>query len=266
MSKVLAALMLVVATLVNAGTIPITTRGQIVPSRQTGVLMNDLACGQKWGLCRACATCFPVIDPPVPCGSVTDCPDPIVNDCYWNGVDSSVGVTVEPGARLKLNGHSISGAHVGVSGRFQDGSVPKGSPRIKVLGPGTISGTSEGINSAAAATVTGVALHDNWSGFYGYAARLRNVDASGNSAGVTVDELRAVGLIADGNRYAGVFSYDEARIVRSHLTGNGGADIATLMPPRVRTTVCDHSAGLVVVNPSGIFGLTGPPWGVCSGD
>lgn len=78
--------------------------------------------------------------------------------------------------------------------------------------------------------------------------------------------MKAVGLVADDNRYAGLFSYEGARVSRSHLTSNAGADIATLLAPRVVTTTCDQSAGLIVIDPGGVFDLTGPPWGVCSGD
>jgi hypothetical protein len=255
---------LLAAAVVHAESVPVTACGDVIGSRQTGVLMNDLDCGVTWGLCRSCATCFPPIDPPVPCASSADCPDPVANDCYENvDVPPSVGVTVVGGGRLDMNGHAIRGARLGVLGQALDPSSNKG---IRISGPGTISGTFVGVYSVPPVRLTGVALHDTWSGFYGYDVRLKDVDASGNTTGATVHDVKAIRLVADGNRYAGLFSYEGAHVSRSHLTGNAGADIATYLAPRVVATTCDHSAGLVPVGSQGVFDLTGPPWGVCTGD
>jgi hypothetical protein len=256
-------LVLVAAALAHAGRVAITTCGQTVNRGETGVLMNDLACGQQWGLCRACATCFPPIDPPIPCSNPADCPDPAVNDCYVDNV-TSVGVNVAPGGKLYLNGHSISGVSGGVWGLLPDGTAPPGTLRVK--GPGTISGTALGIYCSVG-RITGVALHDNWTGVRGAKLVLKDVDASRNSTGVNViSSVRATSLIADDNRYVGVFSYEGARLSRSHATGNAAADLASEYAPNVVATVCGHSAGLILIESKGIYGATGPPWGVCSGD
>ena len=86
------------------------------------------------------------------------------------------------------------------------------------------------------------------------------------ACGQVVGSRETVRFVADGNRYAGLFSYEGAHVSRSHLTGSAGADLATFLAPRVVATTCDHSAGLVPIDPQGVFDLTGPPWGVCSGD
>jgi hypothetical protein len=111
MSRLLIALLLatLAATTARARVeIPITTCGQYVLRGQVGILMTDLACGHQWGTCFACATAglatCPQIQPAVPCAGPSDCPDPAVNECDGSTFPVSIGVRLEPGARLYLTG------------------------------------------------------------------------------------------------------------------------------------------------------------------
>ena len=248
--------------------IAVTTCGQYILRGQAGRLTTDLACGHQWGTCYACTTGIetcPQLQPVVPCSGPSDCPDPAVDKCEGGEVQISIGVRLEPGARLYLDGHSISGVQIGISGNRPDGTA--GPQRIRIFGPGTISKTREAAYGENLSFSDGVTLTDSLFGIAALKARVKDVDTSGNSIGVTVfDNLRATRLTSDGNRYAGVLSYEKARIASSHATGNAVVDITTEAPPRVTTTVCDHSAALEETGQPGIYAPTGPPWGVCSGD
>ena len=255
--------MLLLATPAVGASVPVTTCGQVVERGTVGVLTGDLACGIAWGVCRQCATCPDDVTPAVACSSPADCPDPSVNVCDGGG-DFSVAVFVVPGARLELNGHTISGAQIGVFGGRPDFTVPRGTTRL--VGPGTITATREAVRGFRA-TVTGVALHENLYGIAASKLRLADVDASGNTIGVSVfDSLRATRLTADGNRSLGVLAYESARLASSHVTGSGTVDITSELRPRVTATTCDRSAALEETAQPGIYEPTGPPWGVCAGD
>jgi hypothetical protein len=259
-----AAMVLVVPALTHARLmVSVTTCGQVIERGQVGVLMTDLACGHQWGTCRACASCAEIV-PAIPCSGPADCPDPAVNKCDGIEAVPSVGVYVVPGARLELNGHSISGAQAGILGGRPDGT--DGNASISVTGPGTVFATREAVRFYHG-KLRSIALHDNLYGVAASKARLTDVDASGNTIGVSVfDSVRARGLTCDDNRSIGLLSYARARVSQSHLTGNAEQDITTEDPPRVSRTVCEHSAALEETGQPGIYSPSGPPWGVCSGD
>jgi len=259
-------LLLLGTTPVHADVLPITVCGQVVGRGRVGVLMTDLDCGQKWGTCRLCTTCSEDVEPPVPCSSSADCPDPAVHRCYsGTGPDGSVaGVHVLPGGRLQMRGHSIRNARDGVAGFGPDGVGGRGV--VRVTGPGTISATREAI-AIGRGTVSGVTLRDSVYGVVGGSIRLIDVTASANDIGVSAfEKVSATRLTADDNRYLGLLSYARARVVSSHLTGNVYGDISTEGAPRLTDTVCDHSALLVETAQPGIYLPTGPPFDVCALD
>ena len=200
-----------------------------------------------------------------PCSGPADCPDPIVNQCGGGGGGTpSVGVFLVPGGRLELNGHTISGAQIGIYGGRPDFTSSRGT--IKVSGPGTITATREAVRFYAA-RITGVTLHDNVWGITGSKVRLTDVDTSRNTIGASAFlSLRATRLVSDDNRYVGLLSYAGAKLTASHMTGNTVVDITTERRPRLRDTVCGRSAVLQETGQPGIYDPTGPPWGVCTGD
>jgi hypothetical protein len=257
------------ATLAHARVeVPVASCGQIIYRGQAGRLTADLVCGHQWGTCYACATWGPdvctQIQPVVPCGGPSDCPNPSLNKCDGGEAERSVGIYLEPGARLYLDGHSISGAEIGISGVRADGTA--GPQRIRIFGPGTVSRTREAATFYNGSIGEGVTLTDSLFGIAGSKVRLEDVNTSGNVIGVSAFEtLRATRLTSDGNHYAGIVSYGGARVSASHVTGSAVVDIATELSPRVTTTTCDHSAALVDTAQPGIY-APGPPWGVCSGD
>jgi hypothetical protein len=244
--------------------VPITTCGQVVERGQVGILMADLACGHQWGTCRACvqAGCAGL---GVPCSGPPDCPDPAVNVCDGSEAVPSVGVYVVPGARLYLNGHSIGGVQFGIYGARPDNTGT--SARVRIVGPGTVASTREATRGSNLSLSDGVTLTDSLYGVVASKARLKDVDTSGNTIGVSVFQaLRATRVTADGNRYAGFVSYAGARLSSCHATGNAVIDVTTELRPRVAATTCDHSAALEETGQPGIYEPTGPPWGVCAGD
>lgn len=253
-------------TCVFADVLPITTCGRIVSRGERGILMADLDCGQKWGTCRLCTTCFDLVQPTVPCSSPADCPDPQTQRCYSDtGAQGSIaGVYVLPGGRLEMNGHSIRNARNGVAGFAPDGVAGRGV--VRVLGPGTIAATREGV-AAGKGKIVGITARDSVFGVVGGTLSLVDVNASENAIGVSANyKVMAKRLTADDNRYLGLLSYASARVTASHLTGNVFGDIGTEEEPRVSSTVCDHSALLVETAQPGIYAPTGPPFGFCSQD
>lgn len=153
---------------------------------------------------------------------------------------------------------------IGIYGGRPDFTSATGT--IKVSGPGTITATREAVRFYAA-QITGVTLRDNIWAITGSKVKLTDVDASRNSIGASAFvSLRATGLVADDNRYAGVLSYAGATLIASHVTGNTVIDVATEKRPRVVRTVCGLSAVLEETGEPGIYDPTGPPWGVCTDD
>jgi hypothetical protein len=249
--------------------VDVTTCGQIVYRGQAGKLTTDLDCSVQWGSCVACATAgpewCPQIQPVVSCSGHSDCPNPTVNKCDGGSHPSSVGVYLEPGARLYLNGHSIIRAQIGISGRRPDGT--SGPQRIRVYGPGIVSKAREAVYFYNGSFSDGVTFTDSLYGIVGSKIRIKEASTSDNVIGVSAfHSLRATGLTSDDNRYAGVVSYMGARLSYSHVSGTDVVDIATERRPRANGTVCDHSAALEETDESGVYDPVGPSWGICSGD
>ena len=268
--------LLVIAVVVLAGVrsaharveVPVTSCGQVIHRGQAGRLATDLDCGHQWGTCYTCAIWGPdtctQIEPVVPCGGPSDCPDPSLNKCDGGEAERSVGVYLEPGARLYLNGHSISGVEIGISGNRPDGTG--GPQRIRILGPGMLSKTRVAADFYNGSLGGGITLTDSLFGIAGSKVRLDDVNTSGNVIGVSVFQtLRATRLTSDNNRYAGLIAYRRGRLDSSHIAGSAVVDIAAELKPQVTATTCAHSAMLEDTTQPGIYGL-GLPWGVCSSD
>jgi hypothetical protein len=102
-----------------AGAVDVTSCGQIIPSGQTADLVSDL-----------------------------DCP----LDLPSGTLQELSAVYLEPGAKLRLNGFTLSGGEVGVG---------CGGGRCTIDGPGTIADFPTGILSYASSRVTDVELDSN---------------------------------------------------------------------------------------------------------
>ena len=254
----------------RAVTVSISTCGQTVRTGETGVLTTDIVC-PPWGVCYpACATppCSPLV-PSVPCRSDAECPTPGSDVCDFDVPGSlTVGVNVEPGARLEMNGHSVSGAAFGVS---DYNGVFTTHTRVHINGPGEVFGTREAIRVLYGnPRVVGVVVRDSVFGILGESVRSLDVQATNNHVGVSVfRRLSAQRLTATGNREFGIVSYRSTRLADSVVTGNdptgAGVDLATELRPRLRGSRCGLSAELVETGVPGIY-APGPPWGVCAND
>jgi hypothetical protein len=249
-------------------TIQIRNCGILVERGQAGILMNDLDCGHVWGTCWTCpgAVSCTQIAPAIPCSGPSDCPDPASDKCDGGEVTPSVGVYVPPGGRLYLNGHSIRNVQFAIQGSYPDGTAVGGA-RIKIIGPGTVERTRQGLTAANGDVSLGVTFRDSLYGLAVSKVRAKDTVASNNTIGISAyNTIRATRVTADDNLALGFLSYEGARITYSHATGNGIADVTTEVPPRVTHTTCDHSAALVETATPGIYSATGPPYGFCSGD
>lgn len=205
----------VVCFVVPAYAVDITTCGQVVNERETGVLQTDL-------------------------------------------VDCSTGVTLEARATLMLNGHSISGAYIGVECR---------GAKWAILGPGSIVGGHDGILYTFPGalhpklTLRDLVIDDNddvaVAAEGGGRIVADGVEASGNAMGLAASRITGRNLSVTGNGGFGLYS-DRLLLRDSTVTGNngapGGVDISVYRKPRVSNSTCGLSAG-----PNG-------PWGICAGD
>jgi hypothetical protein len=201
---------------------------------------------------------------------------------------SSPNVNLRAGARLELNGHSISGGYLGVG-------VDPGTRRTVIEGPGEIFGATGagpiygcGISTQSKTVVRNVHVHDNACGIvavYAFSLRLQDVTVSNNSADgvtyaipvktgrvhaerVTVTGNGGNGIVANrglvlidatvtGNGVAGAVANTKISTHSSTLTGNGpGGDVASFLKPHLVDTTCEHS----------VDRNTAGTWGVCSLD
>jgi hypothetical protein len=221
-----------------AGAVDVTTCEQVIEAGEVAELRQDLACARR----------------------------PI-----WPF--SALGVYLEPGATLVMNGFTIAGDGSGV------GVNCYGSRRCTIQGPGEIRGFELGVNCGGCRLVArDVAFRDNVSGilipksgildaervvasdnaeFGIWAHRLRatDVEAERNGwAGIAANaSLRLRRVVVTGNGYDGVrclgFRCGRTRIADSTVTGNatsgsGYYDIASTGPVRLRDVTCDRSAKL----------------------
>jgi len=262
-------LLTLAAETLAAEPVPITACGQAVPAGRIGVLMNDLAC-PPWGVCYpACPgpSCFQPLQPIVTCRATAECPDPPNNNCAAPpGEDLNVGLYMGRGARLQMNGHTISGSYFGIiSGTpGPDGGVYE-SGSMRITGPGAIIDTESAVQFPLSLKVEGITVQDNKGGLAALRMKAKDVVSTGNQGGLGAEKaVKAVGITATGNGF-GVASNGSIRIANSTITGNTSADIASVRAPRVRAVTCETSFSLV---PAAIgYGYDlGAPWGVCSND
>jgi len=198
-------------------------------------------------------------------------------------------VNVDAGAALQLNGHTITGGHIGVA------SYP-GGQRATIEGPGQVTGLTGNappygcaISVQGRALIRNVTLSGNDCGIdavYNFGLTLEDVQITNNTGdGVTfippgpgggrvkaarttitnnggtgiVGALRVIGqeITVTGNAAGGVLGPAGVTLVDSTITGNGPAgDIQSAHPPRLRNTTCDHSRNTT----------SGTPFGVCTLD
>ena len=185
-----------------------------------------------------------------------------------------VGVMMQAGSTLHMNGHSLTTAAIGV------GTDPgkKGGPVTRITGPGAITGmTGCAIFASNKISVQSVDLHDNGCGImsvYTFPNTLEDVSIAANTGDgvnyvstvgngrikgerVTVTDNGGVGLrssgkitledaVVTGNVTAGVVSTAKSILVRNGtLTGNGsGGDVAAFRRSRLVDSTCDHSVDL----------------------
>ncbi len=184
------------------------------------------------------------------------------------------GVVLSDGAKLKLDGHTLSGS--------SDASnvVCNGSHACAIEGPGEIVGGSAAVTTdgAAGLKIRDVAVHDQLlAGLDGLASvRIRRVTMTaigfgpdsppGSTAIIRTGKLDASELDAHDNdgsvsasRYTvrrssivdnggvGIGSGSKSKLVKSTVTGNQGGpflgpvDILGDEPPKLIDSVCDHS-------------------------
>ncbi len=153
--------------------------------------------------------------------SLTSCETIAAPGMYRLDADISTGASVcfeitAGGVTLNLNGHTISG-----QGGF--GIFPNGGANAKIVGPGTLTGWSDGIQlHGGNGSVRGVTATNNEAGIF--------IDSGGNSIrGNVVTGNTFVGIVADfgttDNTIIGNFVHDnsEADLVDENL--NCGSNV-----------------------------------------
>lgn len=228
----------------------ISTCGAVVPAKQVGILQVDLECGDLGGFCPVCTTKGCTVGPA--CQTPTDCASMICNPVP--------AVQLENGARLDMNGHSISApGHAAVQcGAFLEvktcgvfSSVDHGE--IKDSAQGVRGGRgvvdvrdvelrncSMGVWTAGKLRLTNVSAEG--SSNFGFGAK--DIDATNASANngvgggfvagvervrrpgkpsVPHGRIRGTDITAIGNGQLGVFSAESFKITDLTVTGNGFA-------------------------------------------
>ena len=247
MSTLLFACFFCISSAYAAQIVPITVCYQTIAAHQIGQLQQDLTCDGSGG----------------------------------------PNVTLQPGARLQLNGHSITGGYLGVG-------VDPGKHKTIIEGPGEIFGEAGSppifgcaISTATSTIIRNVDLHDNACGitaYYTAPLKLEDVTVRNNSGDgvnytlpvghgrvkrnrLTVTDNGGTGILAyrqmtlkevivTGNGSGGAVAGTNLTVRDSTLTGNGaGGDVAASMRMRVTNTTCDHSVN-----------TGGGTFGVCSLD
>ena len=264
---VLSIVMLVrfVAETMAAGTMSVTTCGQVVPPGTTAILAKTIVC-PPWGVCYPpCAqgdpACLQPLQPVVVCRSTAECPDPANDSCAFPpGVPSSVGLYMGRGAWLQMNRHSVSGAFIGI---LSGSSSGVGAGKMKITGPGSIFGNQQGVVFPTSLKASGISLHDNAQIGISATKRVRLADVVGKNNGVLAGagtRIMATRVTATGNGI-GLGSGRSLTIADSSITGSTSVDIESVRRPRLRNVVCETSAQLLLPQ-----NTLGPPWGVCSND
>ena len=233
----------------------VTACGQTVPEHETGTLQADLDCTGSPGICF-----YYIVEQPeqdVPCTSDADC-----QDLPPGGRCSHVGVSLQRGATLDLNGHTLTGA----------GVLCQNQARCAITGGGEIVGAQGfGIYGRENLTVSDVVVRDgdyigimalrgkmllkNVQANHNYAFGINNVDGKIVVENVTANDnlfnngvnssfgtVRGVGLTTTGNNSVGVTA---KRIVLRGLRAVGNTEYGVITG-RIRlidSTLIDNGAG-----------------------
>jgi hypothetical protein len=251
----------VVALAAPAAALDVTQCGQAVPSGMTGELAVDLDCPTD-----------------LPSGSLAELS----------------AVYLEPGARLRLNGFTLSGRDVGVGcsgvcavegpGTIRDfpvGVLSYGMTRVRdvvfrengqsavyVLGVRTLRATNVTVldSSGLVAVVAhrlraeGLTIDRCWYGIIATTMTGSDIAVTGcGQRGIGAERVRASGLHVVDNAGVGLWS-ERVVLFDSVLTGNdtlgAGIDLRSDRVPRLVGTACGRSER----------GETGASWGVCQDD
>lgn len=242
---------LTVAALAStAQALPITSCEQLVPSGETGVLMQDLVCART---------------------------------ATWPF--SPRGVVLDGGATLDLNGFTITGDGTGAGVSCTAQRVATSRKPCTVAGPGTVTRFEVGIEGSGwRIEATDLVVHGNTIGISTPKMRrlvLRRVVARDNiKHGIDAQTLTSEDVVATGNGRRGISTrfatrivrltatgnadeglhvglpLDRARVVDSTITGNGdptmGFDVTTGGRLRLVRTICGRGARLRFTRKRGI--------------
>lgn len=151
--------------------------------------------------------------------------------------DNGPNLTLGRGAKLLMNGHSISGGDVGIL------TTPGHSNRAVIIGPGEITGavglpTGCAIVASTKVTIENVSLHDNGCGIlsvYDSAMTLNGVTISNNAGkGITSQNggngpgkghITGRNLTVSANGSDGIEGFGKLTLRDSTISGNGGAGV-----------------------------------------
>jgi len=238
---VLLASAIVLAAIGRSDAMDVTSCGQVVRDRDTGVLVGDLACTSAPGsfAVELGARATLQLDGHTISGDSVNCP----RGCTILGPGDITG------AYTAVLGNGVRPMTLAGGLSIHDNlfGVVDGGSRLTLIDV-DVSNNSENGLLVVARSVIGTNVTVNGNGGFGLHAQ---------QARVRID-----GLTATGNGWFGVEA-KSLRLFNSTVTGNEGGtpvnppfvDVASARRPRLFNTVCDHSYG----------GPTGT-WGVCSGD
>lgn len=257
--------LLVLATTVSA--IDITTPGQTIHRGDPGVLQADITCGPlEAGIeLENGAQLFLNGHKLDGCDVVGNGPTPTAPTRIAVAGPGSIhhaGISLRQG-KLKVRDLHIEDApYFGIlgSGDANDGPSQVTATNVEVTGCG-----ATGIQ-ATKVSARDVTSSDNGgalpyaAGIVGWAGvKASGLTATGNQGdGVYVSwgPLRLRDATLTGNRDFGAIGDPSIKIVRSTLTGNGQADVASQLMPNLRSTTCGTS----------LNAQTLMPWGICAND
>jgi hypothetical protein len=155
---------------------------------------------------------------------------------------SPIGVYVEGGASLQLNGHAITGAHHDPLGSLGV-ACPAG---CVVTGPGEVAGFDVGVTATNILEVNDLDVHDCGVGVTAPRIRAANVTSNDNADfGFGFELLRGTGVTANGN---GEYGFYGPHLVATALTANGNTEAGLSIFEGMRGTN-------VAVSGNGTYGM-----------